>query len=414
MPRQNPIYYIPSGIPKEGVLCVKGSICLETRVNNPYWYVSWPHGGKRYKISRYPGESQVLYQRHKDERKDIGHKTVQKLLSLIQGDWERHLRGEVLFRIEKYTGEVLTDIVPYLEKWLEDRRPNLTPGGFIKYRTAVSNYLIPFFRDECPIMLHEVQYDTLVRLMNWVQGSGKHKKNIVDVMRCCMRYAWKSRRILALPPFPEKKLYNLKDKPPIWLPSDRHARVIDALPPEHRPIFMWLYLHLRRPGEACALKKEDYDRNRDVFTIRRGISNGYVVERTKTGDIHEIPCVSGFHDYMALRPISFGPYFFTCAESKSEGKRYTGKLLRKYWSEACKKAGEDIDVYRGTKTSRASQMVNEEGMNIHDLQIAGDWASLESVKAYARANIAKKRSLLDRKVIEFTRHLHGTGTGNDK
>ena len=111
---------------------------------------------------------------------------------------------------------------------------------------------------------------------------------------------------------------------------------------------------------------------------------------------------------MTSMPKTFSPYFFSCAESKSAGKRYTGKLIRKYWAEACEKAGENIDVYRGTKTSRASQMVNEEGMNLHDLQIAGDWASLESVKAYAKANIAKKRSLLDRKVLDFTRHLHGT------
>ena len=89
--------------------------------------------------------------------------------------------------------------------------------------------------------------------------------------------------------------------------------------------------------------------------------------------------------------------------------------MRKYWAAACEKAGEDIDVYRGTKTSRASQMVNEEGMNIHDLQIAGDWASFESVKSYAKANIAKKRSLLDRKVVPITGHLRGTlNTGESK
>ena len=54
-------------------------------------------------------------------------------------------------------------------------------------------------------------------------------------------------------------------------------------------------------------------------------------------------------------------------------------------------------------------MVNELGMNLHDLQVAGDWASFESVKSYARANIAKKRELLDRKVVPiFAGHLLGT------
>ena len=40
-------------------------------------------------------------------------------------------------------------------------------------------------------------------------------------------------------------------------------------------------------------------------------------------------------------------------------------------------------------------------MSIHEVQIAGDWASFESVKSYARANIAKKRALINRKVVSI-------------
>lgn len=382
---------------------MKGSVCLESRVKNPYWFVSWPEGKKRYKIMYYPGESEPMYQRHTDKKKDIGYKRATKLRALMQGDVERKC-----FRIEKYTGGRLTDVIPYLEEWLESRHPTLTPGGYIKYRTAVKNYLIPFF-EQNPVMLHEIQYDTLVKLLNWIKGGGKHKKNVVDVLRCCLKYAWRSQRIMSIPPFPEKKLYDLHQKPPVWLPSDRHKAVIDALPKEHRPFFMWLYLHLRRPGEAMALRKEDYDPEQDVFIIRRGVSNGEVIERTKTGDIHVIPCAKEFKPYLKdLLKKSFSPFFFSCEESKSEGKRYTGKLYRKYWKTACEKAGEDIDVYRGTKTSRASQMVNEEGMALSDLQVVGDWASFSSVASYARANIARKRELIDRKVVPITRHLHGT------
>lgn len=184
--------------------------------------------------------------------------------------------------------------------------------------------------------------------------------------------------------------------------EERFDKVMKHIPDEHKPFYMWLYLHLRRPGEAMALRKEDYDKERDIFIIRRGVSAGEIIERTKTGDQHEIPCVSEFRNYMAdIPPKTFGPYFFTCSESKSDGHRYTGKLYRKYWNEACIKAGEKIDVYRGTKTSRASQMVNEEDMSLHDVQIAGDWASFESVKCYARANIAKKRAVLERKVVSI-------------
>jgi hypothetical protein len=108
---------------------------------------------------------------------------------------------------------------------------------------------------------------------------------------------------------------------------------------------------------------------------------------------------------------SFGPYLFTHPKSKSEGKRYTGKLYRQVWEEACEKCGEDIDVYRGTKTTRASQMYNELGFSRSELQEAGDWASYSSTESYAKANIAKKRELLERKVIPlFTGKTRGIKT----
>lgn len=35
---------------------MKGSVCLDKNCKNPYWYVSWPNNGKKYKISHYLGE----------------------------------------------------------------------------------------------------------------------------------------------------------------------------------------------------------------------------------------------------------------------------------------------------------------------------------------------------------------------
>ncbi|MBN2111028.1 MAG: site-specific integrase [Methanosarcinaceae archaeon] len=325
---------------------MKGTVTLRTDVKMPYWIVNWPMNGKVYKISRYLGEKEPMYQTHQNKKKDIGYMKANKLLPLIQADWERHCRGELTFRIEYFTGELLTDVIPYMQEWLDAREPTLTPGGFAKYKRDVNNYLTPFFTMH-PVMLHEIRYDTLVKLVNFIEGSGKHKKNVVDTLRCCMRFAHKSERIPNLPPFPEKKLYDIKKVPPHWLPRNRFENVMKHIPDEHKPFYMWLYLHLRRPGEAMALHKEDYDAEQDIFTIQRGVSNNKVINRTKTGDIHEIPCVSEFKQYMASMPKSFGPYFFTCRESKSEGNRYTGKLYRKYWNEACIKAGEKIDTYRG-------------------------------------------------------------------
>ena len=51
--------------------------------------------------------------------------------------------------------------------------------------------------------------------------------------------------------------------------------------------------------------------------------------------------------------------------------------------------------------------MNEVGLSASELKIAGDWARIESTEAYAKANVAKKRELLDRKVIPITRQFGG-------
>lgn len=97
---------------------MKGSIYLR-KTNDPHWVVSWPDGKKRYKITHYLGEPDLMYQTNQNKKHDTGYKKAEKLLALMQGDVERNC-----FRIEKYTGGRLTDTVPYIEAWLRDREPN--------------------------------------------------------------------------------------------------------------------------------------------------------------------------------------------------------------------------------------------------------------------------------------------------
>jgi hypothetical protein len=49
--------------------------------------------------------------------------------------------------------------------------------------------------------------------------------------------------------------------------------------------------------------------------------------------------------------------------------------------------------------------MNEVGITRAELQIAGDWARIESTEAYAKASVAKKREILEKKVIPITGEL---------
>lgn len=74
------------------------------------------------------------------------------------------------------------------------------------------------------------------------------------------------------------------------------------------------------------------------------------------------------------------------------------------WKDACRVAGENIRLYAGLRHSTASQMINEMGYSLEDVRIAGDWKSLEGVRHYAKTEIARKRQLLEGKVIPLSQN----------
>jgi hypothetical protein len=308
------------------------------------------------------------------------------------------------FRIEKYTGDRWTDIIPYLEDWLETVKPTLSPATYKDYRNSIKNHLSPFFRKN-PVQLHEIQYDILLKLLNFIPRCGKGKANVMYCLHRCLVHAWRSGRISEMPPFPEKGDYNIVDPAIIWIPEDRQIEVIEVIPAIHQPIFWFLKYHLRRPSEAMALYKDDYNPDVDAFTIRRTISARVLVNRTKTKVEHLIPCHSEFKSillYLNNRSLKYiSPFLFTCPSSRQEGKRYTQSIMSKLWKDACKRAGESITMYAGLKHSSCCQYINEKGLSMSDLQTITDHARLDSVKRYAKTELARKRELMERKVIRL-------------
>jgi integrase len=348
--------------------------------------VSWYWGGKEYKIPKYKGR--LMHSTHPNKKKDHGFKTAEKLLAQMQGDVENGI-----FRIEKFTSEGWTDVIPYFEKWL-DTKVSMKPATYKGYKSYFKNWIKPFFEAH-PVQLHEIQLDTLTALLASIKLSGKGKHNVMMCFHVFMDFAWRSKRVFEVPPFPKKAEYNLVQPTITWLPSERQISILDAIPDEHQPIFWFLKYHLRRPSEACALHKVDYDIINKVFTIRRSISARKLVNSTKTGKEHVIPCHSNMIqliDYLSQLP---GDYMFQNPRARKDGRRYTNESLNIIWRAACAKVGEKIDLYSGLKHSSCSQFVNEQHMALSDLQTITDHARLDSVERYAKTEVARKRELME-------------------
>ncbi len=369
---------------------MKGSIQQHSKYN--YYYVAWPDNGKIKTVSRYKG----FLCRDGEIAGMTGRQMAERLLSLMRADVENGT-----FRIEKWKGEAPSDIIPYLWKWLEEDGGSLSPATHKDYENSIKNHLIPWFTKN-PYQIHELQYDVLCRLLNDINRTGKGKKNVIYCLRRCLVHAFKSNRIPVMPLFPEERKYNIVDPIIKWLPEERQIKVIRAIPEMHQPIFWWLKYHLRRPSEAMALHRIDYDKEQDAFIIRRTFSAKVLVQYTKTKKIHLIPCHSEFKKIMQKMPIRIdSQYFFVNPHGKLAGKHYSLACMEDIWHQGCAKAGEDIDMYSGLKHSSCSQYINEKHYSLDQVQMLTDHARRESVKRYASVQLDEKRRLLEGKQVVY-------------
>lgn len=389
----------------EGVLCMKGSVFYQK--DRGRWAVSFYYAGKTWVITRY-------------KREFIYDKSIAlKCLSNIQNRYEQAQDGLCRFRIEEFTGKGWTDVLDYYESWMKEViEPKRKPATIKGYWSYYRNWIKPFFTEN-PVLLHEIQLDTLTKLLNFIRLTGKGKYNVMNALHSMMDYAWRSKRISEMPPFPKKEDYNII-KPAIkWLDTETFWKVVDALREEDKPIFLWMYYHLMREAEACSLQWRDWDEINRVFIVRRSISARQVVESTKTGDVYTTPCHSDFLPYMLkLRWAGLyqgSDFIFTNHRARKDGKRYTNESINKAWRHACKSVGVNIRPYAGVRHSRATQMSVELGMTAHEIQEAGSWKRIDSVYKYRDLQMTRKKELLERKVSPYTTtKLQQVGNEGDK
>ena len=206
-----------------------------------------------------------------------------------------------------------------------------------------------------------------MQLMNEIKREGKGKMNVLMCLHACLVYAWRANRIPAVPPFPVKKQYNIVEPVIQWLPSDRQEKVIRAIPTAHQPIFWWLKYHLRRPSEACALLKEDFDGA--TFMVQRGFSAKEAIDRTKTGEIHPTPAVSSFLPYIDIERDKqrkhgiVSPYFFVHPGGRQKRKALHARDPRKDMGQSCWR-GWRIDTAL-CRPETLHRLADEKRMGVH-------------------------------------------------
>ena len=361
--------------------CMSGSVHSDKR--RGIWFVLWydKAAKKGVKIYRYKGETMR------------SKRVAKKLLAQMQAAVENGT-----FVLERYTKKDFSDVIPFIDHWLESIKTSVSPATYKGYESYVRNHIKPYFSTR-DLMLYDIQLDILTDFMNQLPLQPKGKMNVMYCLHSILDYAKRSRRIVEMPSFPKKGTYQYHPPAVKWLPEERQLNILEQIPQEDQPIFYFLKYHLRRPAEAIALHKEDY--NNGVFTICRSVSARKVVQKTKTGEIHTIPCHPDFERFIEIenrKPI-LSPHFFKYRNSRHKTKRYTNEVLNRIWKRACEKVGEEIDMYSGLKHSSCSQYVNEKELSESELQIITDHARIESVRRYAKTETKRKRELMTKNIF---------------
>lgn len=377
----------------DGGVCMKGGIGFEKDRGTycVFWYD--PNKQQTVKIRHYFGIK--LY------TKDL----AEKLLALMQGTYEKSRRGECVFRLENFQKGASVDVIELFDSWLKTKR-KLKPGGLSAYKSHFSTWIKPFFMSH-QISLHEITLDVLHKLKISIEDKGKEPKmvkNVMDTMRTFMTYAWRNGNIASVPPFPLKSEYGLGIKNITTIPRDAQFEIIKLIPEKHRPIFYWLVLHPgRRPGEAMAIFKDDYNRFKKTFIIKRTISDRKLVEFPKNYECHEVACHESFEPFLDELLKTDGPFLFTNPLSRREGERYGDSTINRLWSNACGEYGVTISLYNGVKHSTLDYYYNDLGVPLTDLMDLTGHKNLDCIKRYARMRIRRQRSLLE--LEKNARHL---------
>ena len=258
--------------------CMSGSI--QKRNDTGAWFVLWydKKTQKTVKVYRYNG------------KKIWKKQTATKLLGQMQGAVENGT-----FVLERYTKKGWTNIIPLLDDWLKNTKKNLTPATYKGYKSYLKNHIKPYFQARPELMLHDIQLDILTDFLNQLPLQPKGKLNVMYCLHAFLDYAKRSKRIVAMPSFPKKNAYQLEANEIKWLPEARQLNILEKIPVE-QPIFYFLKYYMRRPAEAMALQKEDLENGR--FTIHRSISARQLINKTKTGEIHTLPCIADFKPFI--------------------------------------------------------------------------------------------------------------------
>lgn len=251
-------------------------------------------------------------------------------------------------------------------------------------KTDMEKHIIPVIGESFDV--RELRTQHMERIREGLAGKApKTVKNVLATFQTFCNWLYYLEIIQRLPRIPAIKV---PQSPRSWINRETQARIISFIPEHHRLVFETLAETAARPGEVCALKVRDLV-DGEILLERAFDERGRVKTRKSGKALYRAVSLALWGKLVA-RSRDRLPEAWLFVDQ--QGQPYRRERLYKIWVRACKKAEVRIDLYRGTRTSRASQkrLELEKG---HARVIASELGNTEAValRHYARDRREEKK-----------------------
>ena len=267
----------------------------------------------------------------------------------------------------------------YATGYLADKKKELKYAGYKNYRSAVNNYIIPFFKNKD---LRKFTAKDFRKFKEYLEERltlpGVRTK--MAVLKNMFRTAYSDEDISRLPPFPSIEV----DDGDIveYLTLQQQDKILAEIPERHRSVFAFGMEFGLRCQEVIALQK-DCVVDGEVC-IRRKFEGPTFVESTKTGSkgSRTMAITSYAQELLDNLPLNVSPFVFV----RDDGKPYTNYGLNRIWHKAEKKVGFTIKLYNAMRHSLGCQLLDQ-GETIETVRQIYGHTNVNMTMRYTRRRI---------------------------
>jgi integrase len=275
--------------------------------------------------------------------------------------------------------------LPFNQNLVE--RGEISPSTLIAKKQYLRNHLLPHFGKK---NIKAISSGSINEFTSESRASSSLMRDILGELKRILNYARSIEMVEIVPVFPKVKKSKLKDAE-LFLTWEQQLEVIEHIDNEQYKVMIQLLCYTgMRPCEVRSLRWSDWDFKTSTLWIKRHTTINAIERagRKSTDDFHTLPITPEMMKFIENlpRPIDQNEPMFKGKVNKLASTH----CLSRAWAKAIKLTKIPyVDLYRGSKSSRLSQMLRAGFTEAQISQLAG--ISTEVVKRYAQHNNESKR-----------------------